>query len=266
MGGLGASIGGILGGLRGSILGVIIGAAIGDWIENKVRGASKSSGNGAGRQAGESELVVLGAIAAMMSKMAKADGVVTPSEIRHCEWAFDRLGIGGEKREYCISVFRRAKGDSHTIYEYADSFADTEPAQSVRDIVYDILWDVACADGAVSPEELAILERITVNLRIPRAQFLWQSARRGVGGRRGESRGAASSAASGKLDPYEILGVGRGASDEEVRKAYRDKAKSLHPDILRAQGLPEELMGRANEQMAKINDAWAEIKRERGMR
>ena len=266
MGGLGASIGGILGGLRGSILGVIIGAAIGDWIENKVRGASKSAGNGAGRQAGGSEFVVLGAIAAMMSKMAKADGVVTPSEIRHCERAFDRLGIGGEKREYCIRVFRRAKGDMHTIYEYADSFADTEPAQSVRDIVYDILWDVACADGAVSPEELAILERITVNLRIPRAQFLWQSARRGVGGRRGESRGAASSAASGAPDPYEVLGVGRGASDEEVRKAYRDKAKSLHPDILRAQGLPEELMGRANEQMAKINDAWAEIKRERGMR
>ena len=128
MGGLGASIGGILGGLRGSILGVIIGAAIGDWIENRFRGASKSSGNGAGRQAGESELVVLGAIAAMMSKMAKADGVVTPSEIRHCERAFNRLGIGGEKREYCISVFRRAKGDSHTIYEYADSFADTEPS------------------------------------------------------------------------------------------------------------------------------------------
>ena len=266
MGWIGASIGGILGGRSGSILGAIIGAVVGSWIENKARGGAKSAGGGAGRQASESELVVLGAIAAMMSKMAKADGVVTPSEIRHCERAFDRLGIGGEKREYCISVFRRAKGDMHTIYEYADSFADTGPAQSVRDIVYDILWDVACADGAVSPEELEILERITVNLRIPRAQFLWQSARRGVGGRRGESRGAASSAASGKLDPYEILGVGRGASDEEVRKAYRDKAKSLHPDILRAQGLPEELMGRANEQMAKINDAWAEIKRERGMR
>ena len=266
MGRIGASIGGILGGLRGSILGVIIGAAIGDWIENKFRGESKSSGKGAGRRAGESELVVLGAIAAMMSKMAKADGVVTPIEIRHCERAFDRLGIGGEKREYCIRVFRRAKGGSHTIYEYADSFADTGPAQSVRDIVYDILWDVACADGEVSPEEFEILERITANLRIPRAQFLWQSARRGVGGRRDESRRASSSADSSGSDPYEILGVGRRASDEEVRKAYREKAKSLHPDILRAQGLPEELMGRANEQMAKINDAWAEIKRERGMR
>ena len=185
MGWIGASIGGILGGRRGSILGAIIGAVVGSWVENKVRGGAKSAGGGAGRQASESELLVLGAIAAMMSKMAKADGLVTSDEIQYCEKAFERLGLLGEKREYCIRVFRRAKGDSHTIYEYADSFSDTHPAQSVRDIVYDILWDVACADGTVSPEELEILQRITANLRVSPMQFVWLSTRRGVGGRRG---------------------------------------------------------------------------------
>ena len=272
MGWIGASVGGILGGRRGSILGVIIGAVIGNWIENKVRGDAKSADRGADRQASESELVVLGAIAAMMSKMAKADGLITSDEIQYCEKAFDRLGLGGEKLEYCIRVFRRAKGDSHTIYEYADSFADTHPAQSVRDIVYDILWDVASADGTVSSEEFEILERITANLRLSRMQFAWQSARRRVGGRRSESsrrdesRRASSYSDSGVPDPYEILGVGRNASDEEVRKAYHEKAKALHPDILRAQGLSEELMSKANEQMARVNEAWSEIKRERGMR
>lgn len=262
MGWIGASIGGVMGGRGGSILGAIIGAAIGNWIENKVRGEARPEGNGAGRQAqsGGAELVVLGAIAAMMSKMAKADGLVTSGEIRYCEAAFDRLGIRGEKREYCIRVFRQAKGDSHTIYEYADSFADTKPSQSVRDIVYDILWDVACADGAVTPEELEILKRITANLRLPRMQFEWQSARRG------ESRRSSFGSGPFTPDPYEILGVDRDASDEDVRKAYREKAKALHPDILRAQGLPEEFMDRANEQMAKINEAWSKIKRERGMR
>ena len=38
---------------------------------------AKSAGSGEGRQANESELVVLGAIAVMMSKMGKADGLVT---------------------------------------------------------------------------------------------------------------------------------------------------------------------------------------------
>src|SRR5262249_56962193 len=32
-------------------------------------------------------------------------------------------------------------------------------------------------------------------------------------------------------DPYEILGVGREATQEEIRKAYRRLAKENHPDL-----------------------------------
>ncbi len=31
-------------------------------------------------------------------------------------------------------------------------------------------------------------------------------------------------------DPYKVLGISSSASDEEVKKAYRDLARKYHPD------------------------------------
>ena len=250
---IGAAIGAFIGSGRGGILGGIIGAVLGNWVEGKIRGDASAP---AARPGVREELVVLSAISAMLAKLAKADGHISMDEVRYCENVFTRLGLKGEKREFCIRTFRQAKNDANSIYDYAASFAAAQPDGDIRTVVYDILWDLACADGQVSPEECEILANIVRPLRIDPRLFAWHSARRSIGGvAQTESR----------ADPYEVLGVRRSMSNEELRTAYREKAKRLHPDILRAQGLSDELLGRANDQMSRINAAWDAIKKERGL-
>ena len=56
-----------------------------------------------------------------------------------------------------------------------------------------------------------------------------------------------------------------GASDEEARTAWRAQVREHHPDKLIAEGLPQEFVDTANDQLAKINAAWDTIAKERGL-
>lgn len=56
-------------------------------------------------------------------------------------------------------------------------------------------------------------------------------------------------------DPYEVLGVSRNATDEEVKNAYRELAKKYHPDSYANNPLSD----LAAEKMQEINEAYDKI-------
>lgn len=60
-------------------------------------------------------------------------------------------------------------------------------------------------------------------------------------------------------DPYSVLGILPEASDEEVKRAYRDLARKYHPDNYQNNPLAD----LAEEKMKEINEAYAAITRSR---
>lgn len=60
-------------------------------------------------------------------------------------------------------------------------------------------------------------------------------------------------------DPYEVLGVARDATDDQIKTAYRNLARKYHPDHY--DGNP--LSDLAQEKMKEINEAYDQIMAER---
>ena len=69
--------------------------------------------------------------------------------------------------------------------------------------------------------------------------------------------------AENKRDYYEVLGVDKSASADDIKKAYRKMAMKYHPDKVASAG--EEIRQKATEKFRGINEAYESIKRQRGI-
>lgn len=185
------------------------------------------------------------AMIALSAKMAKADGVVTASEVQAFEEIF---AIPAEERRNVERLYALAQGDIAGYDAYAAKLAnlcaDGIKACPILEDVLDGLFHIAKADGALHEKEVRFLEDIADIFGFDEERF---------------ARVLARHAATGKGDPWIVLGLPRDAPFAVVRKRYRELAAEHHPDKIMAHGLPKEFIVIANDRLAAINAAYETI-------
>ena len=187
------------------------------------------------------------AMIALSAKMAKADGIVTSDEVM----AFREIvEIPEGEEENVASLFNLAQADVAGFDVYARRIASLFPEdpETLVDII-DGLFHIAKADGVVHENELVYLETVAEIFGISESRF------RQIKVRHLQDSG----------DPYEVLGISGDASNQDIKSHYRKLVAENHPDRLMARGVPEEFIKLANDRLAAINGAWAEIRTERGI-
>ena len=250
---LGAILGGAAGFAIGGPIGAIVGAAAGHAAhrfgvaeaerEDMEEGGVEITDDVTRKASFTIGVIVLGA------KMAKADGRVTADEIQVFRRVFR---TPPEEDRNVARIFNQAKKDTHGFEAYARQLAKIlADAPEVKEEVIDCLFEIARADGQIHPSEIAFLEEVARILGFTARDF---------------ARIRATHMGPDESDPYTVLGVDHDADNDAIKAAYRRLARDNHPDKLMAQGLPEEAIQVANQKLARINAAYDEIAKERGIK
>lgn len=113
-----------------------------------------------------------------------------------------------------------------------------------------LLFEIAYADAAENQDELTVIQRIAWNLGVSSVDF---NALRAPYTRTKDVNWA-----------YTALELNPSATNDEIKKAYRTMAKKYHPDTVA--NLGEEIKKKATEKFRSVNEAYEELKKQKGFK
>ena len=186
-------------------------------------------------------------VIALAAKMAKADGVVSPLEVE----AFKKIFHSSPAEVANVErLFNLAKQDVAGYEAYADRIATLlkENPKVLQDVLEGLLH-VATADGVLHPKEDAYLADVANRFGFSPSEFRFFRAR----------------FVKDNCNPYDVLRLGPGATNAEIKAQYRKLVTDNHPDKLMGRGVPVEFIEIATRKLAAINAAYDTIAKERGV-
>jgi len=245
----GKVVGGVAGFAFGGPLGAILGAVAGHAVDRaKVAEYTGLQDHGAGTQA--RAVAFTTAVIVLSAKLAKADGQVTRDEVDTFKQIFS---IPPDEMVQVGRIWDEARRGTEGYEPYAAQVAEMFAGEpQVLEELLGGLFHIAKADGAVDSAELKMLHHVALIF--------------GFGNHGFERLKTIYLGSESEVDPYEVLGISRDDSEDEIKSAYRKLSRENHPDALMSKGLPQEFIDLATEKMAAINVAYDQINKARGMK
>lgn len=234
--GLGWSFGGPIGAIIGYAIGGLFSGTGMKGIRSEV---NDTFGNTEEKRDFNVTLLVLSAA------VMKADGNVKKSELDYVK-RFFLQNFGQERAENYIKMLREILEKDYNLYEVSQQVGRYMDYASRLQLLH-YLFGIANSDGRISEEELNIVNLISGYMGVTNSDF--QSVK--------------AMFIKETDSAYKILGIDASASDEEVKKAYREMAKKNHPDLV--SNLGDEVRKSAEKKFQEINAAYETIKKQRGM-
>jgi DnaJ like chaperone protein len=264
----GKLIGGAFGFMLGGPLGAILGVALGHNFDKGLKSLPDQGFGAEDFAPGDRERVQTAFFTATFSVLgavSKADGRVSPQEIRLAEEVMAQMDLNRDMRETAIRLFNEGKSPGFPLEEVVSQFrSECHGRTTLIQMFLEIQLQGAYADGKLDPKEDALLLRICQLLGI--SEFEFRRLERMIRAEAGFGGGQAGKATGPSLeDAYAVLGVDPDSSDVDLKKAYRRMLSQHHPDKLVSKGLPEEMMKVAAQKTHEIKQAYERIKQERNL-
>jgi len=258
----GKVIGGLIGLLVAGPLGLLVGVLVGHAFDRGLAGTLRS---GSPENLARIQTCFFETTFLLSGYVAKADGRVSEQEIAHTEALFTQLGIAGEQRQRAIECFRRGTAADFQPEPVLSAFLQTcGHNRRLQRTLLLFLASLALADQSIATAERDALLRIGSLLGMGSAQLdlLLRMARaqEHFHGRDGYNPQPGTTLD----DAYAALGVSAGASDADIKRAYRRQMSENHPDKLIARGVPDEMIKLATARSQEVQAAYEMIRKSRG--